>query len=131
MVYFQRDNTRTITLYIPSCSYSCPLEQLGLSPFSVTPAVYIFKAVIMGVPDQESSEESQMTIQEVQPHEYRMDRGLQAWLQVLGSWILFANTWFETVLSSALCYIFTNLWCLLGALQTPLEHLRRFTPTTY
>ncbi|KAF9884055.1 hypothetical protein FE257_002341 [Aspergillus nanangensis] len=25
--------------------------------------------------------------------EYSMDGGLQAWLQVLGSWILFANTW--------------------------------------
>lgn len=23
-----------------------------------------------------------------------MDKGLQAWLQVLGSWLLFANTWY-------------------------------------
>lgn len=28
------------------------------------------------------------------PHTvHRMDHGLEAWLQVLGSWILFANTW--------------------------------------
>lgn len=26
-------------------------------------------------------------------HGYRMDGGLLAWLQVLGSWILFMNTW--------------------------------------
>lgn len=26
--------------------------------------------------------------------ELRMDGGLTAWMQVLGSWILFANTWF-------------------------------------
>lgn len=28
------------------------------------------------------------------PSELRMDSGLIAWMQVLGSWILFANTWF-------------------------------------
>ena len=26
-----------------------------------------------------------------------MDHGLRAWLQVLGSWILFANTWYVEV----------------------------------
>lgn len=26
--------------------------------------------------------------------EMEMDKGLQAWLQVLGSWLLFANTWY-------------------------------------
>lgn len=30
---------------------------------------------------------------ESEQREARMDEGLLAWLQVLGSWILFANTW--------------------------------------
>lgn len=44
--------------------------------------------------DQENTEEGQMAFQDEGRVEYRMDGGLQAWLQVLGSWILFANTWF-------------------------------------
>lgn len=31
---------------------------------------------------------------EGEPSELRMDSGLTAWLQVLGSWILFMNTWY-------------------------------------
>lgn len=41
----------------------------------------------------DSSEEDQMAAFDEEQPEYRMDSGLQAWLQVLGSWILFANTW--------------------------------------
>lgn len=44
--------------------------------------------------DQETTEEGQMAFQDEGRVEHRMDGGLQAWLQVLGSWILFANTWF-------------------------------------
>ncbi|KAJ5921218.1 MFS general substrate transporter [Penicillium verhagenii] len=47
----------------------------------------------MTVQDQEASEEEQIAFQDERRTEYRMDGGLQAWLQVLGSWILFANTW--------------------------------------
>lgn len=32
-------------------------------------------------------------VQDVKEDEFPMDQGLVAWLQVLGSWILFANTW--------------------------------------
>lgn len=42
---------------------------------------------------QATSEECRTAVQDEQEVEYRMDGGLQAWLQVLGSWILFANTW--------------------------------------
>lgn len=31
----------------------------------------------------------------VDEEELIMDQGLVAWLQVLGSWILFANTWYD------------------------------------
>ncbi|KAJ5933747.1 MFS general substrate transporter [Penicillium verhagenii] len=47
----------------------------------------------MMVQDQETFEEEQIAFQDERGAEYRMDGGLQAWLQVLGSWILFANTW--------------------------------------
>ncbi|KAJ5526721.1 MFS general substrate transporter [Penicillium frequentans] len=43
--------------------------------------------------DQETAEEEQIASQDERRAEVRMDGGLQAWLQVLGSWILFANTW--------------------------------------
>lgn len=33
---------------------------------------------------------------------HRMDGGLAAWLQVLGSWLIFANTW--SVTSSPHCF---------------------------
>ncbi|OLN86734.1 putative transporter MCH4-like protein 4 [Colletotrichum chlorophyti] len=41
------------------------------------------------VPSPASDEEPSQTIKEDLP----MDHGVTAWLQVLGSWILFANTW--------------------------------------
>jgi hypothetical protein len=47
----------------------------------------------MTVHDQETGEEGQMAVQDTGTTEYRMDGGLQGWLQVLGSWILFANNW--------------------------------------
>lgn len=53
----------------------------------------------MVVQDQETTEEGETASQDERRAEYRMDGGLQAWLQVLGSWILFANTWF--VISSS------------------------------
>jgi hypothetical protein len=51
-------------------------------------------AFTMTAQDQQTAEEGEMASQDEQWNEYRMDGGLQAWLQVLGSWILFANTWF-------------------------------------
>ncbi|KAJ5173657.1 MFS general substrate transporter [Penicillium coprophilum] len=47
----------------------------------------------MTIQNQEAAEEGQSASQDERKTEYRMDGGLQAWLQVLGSWILFANTW--------------------------------------
>ncbi|KAL5356375.1 MFS general substrate transporter [Aspergillus floccosus] len=47
----------------------------------------------MTAQDQKTAEEGGTPSQDEQRIEYRMDGGVQAWLQVLGSWILFANTW--------------------------------------
>lgn len=43
---------------------------------------------------EQTTSEGQIAEQDGQTTEYRMDGGTQAWLQVLGSWILFANSWF-------------------------------------
>ncbi|KAL4889083.1 MFS general substrate transporter [Aspergillus ambiguus] len=42
---------------------------------------------------KEACEETPAVVPDEQEAGFRMDGGLQAWLQVLGSWILFANTW--------------------------------------
>lgn len=63
----------------------------------------------MTVQDQETVEEGGIPFQDEQRIEYRMDGGVQAWLQVLGSWILFANTWF--VIRSILVLNLRRLIC--------------------
>ncbi|PLB38219.1 MFS general substrate transporter [Aspergillus candidus] len=47
----------------------------------------------MATERKEAHEEVPVAVSEEDEAGYRMDGGLQAWLQVLGSWILFANTW--------------------------------------
>lgn len=47
----------------------------------------------MATERKEAHEEVRVAVPEENETAYRMDGGLQAWLQVLGSWILFANTW--------------------------------------
>ena len=63
----------------------------------------------MTAKDQETAEEGEIPSQDEQQIEYRMDGGVQAWLQVLGSWILFANTWF--VICSTLVVNLRRLIC--------------------
>jgi hypothetical protein len=61
--------------------------------------------------------------------EHRMDGGITAWLQVLGSWILFLNSWF---VEEALCpdgrQREVQSYQVLGAFLIFLEHLRRIIP---
>lgn len=47
-----------------------------------------------GFQKEEAAVEAAVVVSTELEAEYPMDEGLQAWLQVLGSWILFANTWF-------------------------------------
>lgn len=47
----------------------------------------------MATERKEAHEEVPVAVSEEDEAGYRMDGGLQAWLQVLGSWVLFANTW--------------------------------------
>ncbi|RJE19832.1 Major Facilitator Superfamily [Aspergillus sclerotialis] len=47
----------------------------------------------MGSQEHKINETHHSAALDDQEVEYRMDGGLQAWLQLLGSWLLFANTW--------------------------------------
>ncbi|KAJ5719792.1 MFS general substrate transporter [Penicillium malachiteum] len=47
----------------------------------------------MAAKEQQNSHGEEVVLHDAQQIEHRMDGGLQAWLQVLGIWIPFANTW--------------------------------------
>ena len=55
----------------------------------------------MGSQEKRTSEARPVAVLDDHEIEHRMDGGLQAWLQLLGSWLLFANTWFVPALSKA------------------------------
>lgn len=49
--------------------------------------------MVDGEKAQKVSDTSSYNSDKNDPEELQMDHGVVAWLQVLGSWILFANTW--------------------------------------
>ncbi|GES59019.1 hypothetical protein ATETN484_0003024200 [Aspergillus terreus] len=59
-----------------------------------------------GFQKEEAAAEAAVVVSTEPEDEYPMDEGLQAWLQVLGSWILFANTcttYWQVLLAQGIC----------------------------